>query len=1205
MIIPACASGPHGVSPVMPKFERGFLLAGLLGGMLIFTQPLKAYVESWPEAVPSSLNSVSSLGTAWFYHMGLNSDGSVALWGNVPEQLRVPPAGMSFKSVSGGAYHAAGLLSNGLVVVWGENRNGEAAIPAGLSNVVAISAGQYHTAALKQDGTVATWGQGNLGQLNVPAGLSNVVSIAAANYCTLALRSDGTVVGWGNNAEGILNIPASATNIVAISAMQHCLALRADGTVLAWGGNGTGQATVPPGLTGIAAVSAGASHSVVLRSNGTIMAWGGYYTPPPPLVSGVTAIAANGNSDAVLTTRPQILIQPVSVKAVVGVPASLSVSATGVTALAYQWYRNGAAVLGAIAAAYPIPLPAPADAGSYYVVITDTAGAQRQSDTVNVTVNEITVLTPPLNIVTNAGANVSFSVVATSAVPVSFQWSRNGTNLTGATANTLVLSGVMAADAGTYQVTISAGPTTLIQSATLTVITPPSIVSGPSNMAMWADQFPVPSFSVIATGTPPLIYQWYRDGNTVPGATGTTYTPFNGASFWVRISNGAGSVTSAPVSLTVNSVAVYPLPLEVYETSNATYSVVVVGGGTIQYQWQKNSVDIPGATSNVLTLEHVSLADSGTDIRVRVTNGGGSKIVTYYVPGAPMLIVKPRHPVIGRQPSDVETNLTASPVLSVEATGTGTLNYQWRHEGTNVAWATSAELVLTNLQPALTGRYDVVISDTMGAVTSSVATVSLVDMPAIFGQPQGVITNVGVQVSFTIIASNAGPILYQWLKDGTPLAGQTSANLTIASAAVSDMGGYQAVVTSAASGLSRTSLVANLNLYGAPIVLAPPTNVTGQIFGNAFLSITATSSTPVSFTWRKSGVAVPGGDGPFLVFNHLWPADAGTYDVIATTAAGSITSSPVTLVVDSLRPAGTVVSLNGPIVTPGLTNAISIASGPYMDAAMKPDGTMSIWSGRLGYIFYHGSVAAGMTNIVSVAASDLGFAYALNEKGEILNWANASPTGMTNARAFAVQQPHSLTILSRDGSLAGPLYFPGTEPTNVVDFCYGSAGLYTLLRNGTVQKFLPFGSPTLVASNAMSIAAVGGDLATLTVDGHGTGPLAALSNVVAIAGGSGAALLADGSVMNAAGSTVVTGAFAISGSDSHVLVLTTNPPSPAVSAKMTFSGVKVSATISVSGYYLESAPAIGGPYSPVILWTTNDLLYVPQAGNQFFRMHRP
>lgn len=82
----------------------------------------------------------------------------------------------------------------------------------------------------------------------------------------------------------------------------------------------------------------------------------------------------------------------------------------------------------------------------------------------------------------------------------------------------------------------------------------PTITTAPVDVTVPAGQ--PASFTVSATGSPPLSYQWMRGTNDIQGATATTYslvgTPAdNGATFKVRVTNAYGSVTSAPATLTV------------------------------------------------------------------------------------------------------------------------------------------------------------------------------------------------------------------------------------------------------------------------------------------------------------------------------------------------------------------------------------------------------------------------------------------------------------------------------------------------------------------------------------------------------------------------------------------------------------------------------------------------------------------------------
>jgi len=96
------------------------------------------------------------------------------------------------------------------VVAWGRNVDGEATVPDGLSNVVAIAAGGLHSLALTAEGRVVAWGRNMDGEATVPSGLSNVVAIAAQDDQGLALTAEGQVVAWawGQNGARQTNVPS-------------------------------------------------------------------------------------------------------------------------------------------------------------------------------------------------------------------------------------------------------------------------------------------------------------------------------------------------------------------------------------------------------------------------------------------------------------------------------------------------------------------------------------------------------------------------------------------------------------------------------------------------------------------------------------------------------------------------------------------------------------------------------------------------------------------------------------------------------------------------------------------------------------------------------------------------------------------------------------------------------------------------------------
>src|SRR5262249_10068469 len=146
------------------------------------------------------------------------------------------------------------------------------------------------------------------------------------------------------------------------------------------------------------------------------------------------------------------------------------------------------------------------------------------------------------------------------------------------------------------------------------------------------------TFSVAAAGTPPLTYQWKWNGETIPGATSSSFTTpvttiaDNGTRFSVVVSNVADSVTSNTATLTVNAPILPPTfttrPTGRTITSGKTASFTVVASGTapLTYQWKKNGVDIPGATASAYTTPEATTADNGARFTVAVNNAAGSAV---------------------------------------------------------------------------------------------------------------------------------------------------------------------------------------------------------------------------------------------------------------------------------------------------------------------------------------------------------------------------------------------------------------------------------------------------------------------------------------------------------------------------------------------------------------------------------------------------
>lgn len=233
------------------------------------------------------------------------------------------------------------------------------------------------------------------------------------------------------------------------------------------------------------------------------------------------------------------------------------------------------------------------------------------------------------------GATATFTVTATGTGPLTYSWALNGTAISGASASSYTTPALTAQDNGdsfTVTVSNSAGSVTS-PAAKLTVSAqPPAISTQPASVSVQVGQ--TASFSVSATGTAPLTYQWMRNGTAISGASSSTYSltsaqsSDSGAAFSVAVSNAAGSVTSAAATLTVTQVPVtitqQPVaPATLFSGETATLTVAATGTSPA-YQWQKGGVAIPGATSASYTIPAVAVADDKEVFSVAVSNQAGS-----------------------------------------------------------------------------------------------------------------------------------------------------------------------------------------------------------------------------------------------------------------------------------------------------------------------------------------------------------------------------------------------------------------------------------------------------------------------------------------------------------------------------------------------------------------------------------------------------
>jgi len=626
-------------------------------------------------------------------------------------------------------------------------------------------------------------------------------------------------------------------------------------------------------------------------------------------------------TDSTTAVTPSITTQPVSQTVTAGQTASFTVVAAGTAPLSYQWQKNGVNVAGATSTSYTTPVTATSDSGSTFaVVVTNTAGTVTSAAatlTVNAAMVAPTITAQPTSHTVTAGQAATFTVVAAGTAPLSYQWQKNGVNVAGAASASYTTPVTTTADSGaSFDVVVSnTAGTVTSAAATLTVNAAPvapTITTQPGNQTVTAGQ--TATFNVVATGTAPLNYQWQKSGVNIAGATSTGYTTpvtatsDSGSTFAVVVTNTAGTVTSAAATLTVNAAAVAPTITAqpgnqtVMAGQTATFNVVATGTAPLGYQWQKNGVNIAGATATSYTTPVTSVTDSGSTFRVIASNTAGtvtSSAATLTVNPAPVA------PTITTQPGNQTVTAGQTATFNVVATGTAPLSYQWQKSGVNIAGATAAGYTTAATTTSDSGAtFTAVVSNTAGTVTSAAATLTVnaaVVAPTITTQPGNQTVTAGQTATFTVVATGTAPLSYQWQKNGVNIAGATAANYTTPATTTADSGTSFDVVVSNTTG-TVTSTAATLTVTTAavaPTITTQPGNQTVTAGQTATFTVVAAGTAPLSYQWQKNGVNIAGATAVSYTTPLTATSDSGsTFDVVVSNTAGTVTSAAATLTVN-------------------------------------------------------------------------------------------------------------------------------------------------------------------------------------------------------------------------------------------------------------------------------------------------------------------
>ncbi len=318
-----------------------------------------------------------------------------------------------------------------------------------------------------------------------------------------------------------------------------------------------------------------------------------------------------------------------------------------------------------------------------------------------------------------------------------------------------------------------------------------------------------------------LRYQWYRDGQIITGATGSTLsiasaTLSDTGTYYVSISDVDEQLQSNTALLTVNEIidpvviTTQPSGTTVTEGQAINLSVQVSGDGPFSYQWQKGGSLIPGATQSSLLIANSQLQDAGS-YRVIISNAV-SEVPSAYVN---VVVTQAATPVsIQSQPESRTARIGEDVSFNVSATGSGFISYQWFKNGVALSNANQSQLRLTTIDESAAGNYYVRVSNSLGSLQSATASLTVttdsVDIQ-ILSHPVSIQLAPGESTNLAVAANSSQTLSYQWLFNGLPISGANSPTHAINNASELDAGLYRVRISTADQSVESNSAMVSIS----------------------------------------------------------------------------------------------------------------------------------------------------------------------------------------------------------------------------------------------------------------------------------------------------------------------------------------------------------------------------------------------------------
>jgi hypothetical protein len=595
--------------------------------------------------------------------------------------------------------------------------------------------------------------------------------------------------------------------------------------------------------------------------------------------AGATVCKADTSAPVLVTVNRaiQITTQPASFSyGCIGASFNLNVVAQNTTG--FTWRKNGTAN-GQTTSTMTINPFGYADTGNYDVIITGRPSCPNVTST-NAKVDPTTaafVTTEPVNTDVCLNGTLNLSVVAQAAQ--SYQWRKNGANISGATSNTYSIPNVGYGDAANYDVIAVAyfgctNDTSAV--AAVTISTPLAITTPIASTDVKCEGQNI-SYTTGVSGTSPYTYTWRLNGSTV-GTNNATYaktgvlTADSGRYIVSVLGSPACPMVYDTLDLDINRtpvVAVAPNGANpICLGTNSTLSVTTIDHATIE--WHKVGTGNTGQTGNVFNFTNAVNADAGSYFVIARAQPACSDVtsspVTVAINTPAIVALHPQGAAILEDPAGNYT-------MNVIASGTGPFTYQWFRQGSPLAGANQASYAITNFVPGIdSGTYYCQVtapSPCSNVVMSNTARITSLKCPGIVEPPVRTV-NICAGSSFSLDVEAKGVKSYQWFKGNTAIPGATFANFSIDIANPSHAGIYRCrlfAYNDAVCPITYTDSSVVV-VKDQPIITKQPLGVSSCAVSAHTMEVAATYGE--TYQWFRNGIAIsPNGDGPTYTYNNV------------------------------------------------------------------------------------------------------------------------------------------------------------------------------------------------------------------------------------------------------------------------------------------------------------------------------------------------